>query len=425
MPSVIIIGAGLAGLAAAISIQNADFQVTVLESTKELTEVGAGLQITPQSIRSFKKWGIAERLEPLAANPKTFTIHRYSDGKVLAHEADWRGWQEENFGSGVWDLHRADLQKALFDRANELGVKFEFGVRIKGVDCENGAVSLADGTEYKADLVVCADGLHSVGREAIVGRADPPLPTGDLAYRIVLNKSHFNDPDLEAYMAKPAVRLYAGPKAHVIMYSLKGGQEYNIVLLVPDDLPPDVRRAEGDTDEMMALFEGWDPILRKFLSMVTKVDKWRLMHHKGLDSWFHPSGRVVLVGDSCHPMLPYLAAGSNSAMEDGVVLGECLKRAKTKENILAALKVYEKIRKPRSDEVVALTHQQRHWNHLDDGEEQQQRDQLMQQVGVRSPDMPSAWVNSKLWGFLCGYNPWADVEEKWDTLYNEAKTGQS
>lgn len=137
-----------------------------------------------------------------------------------------------------------------------------------------------DGSERKADLVVCADGLHSVGREAIVGRADPPLPTGDLAYRIVLNRSNFEDPDLLAYMEKPAVRLYAGPKAHVIMYSLKGGQEYNIVLLVPDNLPPDVRRAEGDTDEMMALFEGWDPILRKFLKMVTKVDKWRLMHRK-------------------------------------------------------------------------------------------------------------------------------------------------
>lgn len=83
-------------------------------------------------------------------------------------------------------------------------------------------------------------------------------------------------------MEKPAVRLYAGPLAHVIMYSLKGGEEYNIVLLVPDNLPPNVRRAEGDTDEMMALFEGWDPLLRKFLAMVTKVDKWRLMHRKSI-----------------------------------------------------------------------------------------------------------------------------------------------
>lgn len=142
-------------------------------------------------------------------------------------------------------------------------------------------MSSQDGTEYNADLIVCADGLHSVGREAVVGRADPPLPTGDLAYRIVLNKSHFNDDaELQEYMEKPAVRLYAGPKAHVIMYSLKGGQEYNIVLLVPDDLPPNVRRAEGDTDEMMALFDGWDPLLRKFLAMVKKVDKWRLMHRE-------------------------------------------------------------------------------------------------------------------------------------------------
>jgi salicylate hydroxylase len=165
----------------------------------------------------------------------------------------------------------------------------------------------------------------------------------------VLNRAHFNDPELQEYMEKPAVRLYAGPLAHVIMYSLKGGEEYNIVLLVPDNLPDNVRRAEGDTDEMMALFDGWDPLLRKFLAMVKKVDKWRLMHRecqmpgvecyertshmnttldKGLDSWYHPSGRVVLIGDAVHPMLPYLAQGANSAMEDGVVLGECLKRVR-------------------------------------------------------------------------------------------------
>lgn len=94
-------------------------------------------------MRSFRKWGIADKLEPLAANPKTFTIHRYSDGKVLAHEADWRGWQEDNFGSGVWDLHRADLQQALFEKAKELGVKFEFGIRIKELDCDNGTLKLA------------------------------------------------------------------------------------------------------------------------------------------------------------------------------------------------------------------------------------------------------------------------------------------
>lgn len=106
------------------------------------------------------------------------------------------------------------------------------------------------------------------------------MPTGDLAYRIVLNKSDFTDSSLLEYMEKPAVRLYAGPKAHVIIYSLKGGNELNIVLLVPDDLPANVRRAEGSTDEMMALFDGWDPVLRKFLAMVKSVDKWRLMHRK-------------------------------------------------------------------------------------------------------------------------------------------------
>jgi salicylate hydroxylase len=108
-------------------------------------------------VKTFKRWGIAEQLEPLAANPKTFTIHRYSDGKVLAHEADWRGWQEEHFGSGVWDIHRSDLQKALFAKAKELGVKFTFGVRIKEMDCENGSVKLAVSNTpfHKGDCFTC------------------------------------------------------------------------------------------------------------------------------------------------------------------------------------------------------------------------------------------------------------------------------
>lgn len=129
--------------------------------------------------------------------------------------------------------------------------------------------------------MVAADGLHSKARQSLVGRHDPPLPTGDLAYRIVLNVEDIPDERMRRMVSEPACRLYAGPKAHVIMYSLKGGNQVNIVLLVPDDLPPEVRtKAAGNTSEMMSLFDGWDPLLREFLSLVKEVDKWRLMHRE-------------------------------------------------------------------------------------------------------------------------------------------------
>ncbi|CAD6583072.1 MAG: hypothetical protein CYPHOPRED_002227 [Cyphobasidiales sp. Tagirdzhanova-0007] len=420
---VTVIGAGLGGLAAAIQIQSERYQVTVIESAAELIEIGAGVQITPQTVRQFKRWGIDKVLEPLAAQPKYFHIIRYSDGKILAEEPDWRGWQEKRFGSGVWDLHRADMQLAMFKKAQNCGVKFKFGLWVENIDCEKATITLKSGEVLTADLIVAADGLNSKARNAMLGRPDPPLPTGDLAYRIVLNDHEIEDPELRKMMTDAGCRLYAGPKAHVIMYSLKGGKQMNIVLLAPDDLPATVSRQAASTDEMMSLFDGWDPVLRKFLSLVTSVDKWRLMHHGGLESWHHPGGRVVMIGDAVHPMLPYLAQGANSAVEDGIVLGECLQRAKGKDDILTAIKVFEKLRKPRSERVVNMSATQRDWNHLDNGPEQEERDSIYneQSKSGRNGEFPSAWINPELWGYLCSYDAVTEVKNKYDTLAQDTK----
>ncbi|CAD6584231.1 MAG: hypothetical protein CYPHOPRED_002641 [Cyphobasidiales sp. Tagirdzhanova-0007] len=420
---VTVIGAGLAGLGAAISIQGSKYQVTIIDSAPELAEVGAGVQLTPQTVRQFKRWGIDKELEPLAAQPRYFHIIRYSDGKVLAEEPDWRGWQEQRFGCGVWSLHRADMQMAMYRKAQECGVKFKFGAWVEDIDCENAVITLKNGEVLTADLIVAADGLHSKARQSMLGRSDPPLPTGDLAYRIILDENQIQDPELRSMMTDPGCRVYAGPKAHCMMYSLKGGKQMNIVLLVPDDLPVEVSRQAASTDEMMTLFSGWDPVLKKFLRLVQKVDKWRLMHHGGLESWHHPAGRLVMIGDAVHPMLPYLAQGANSAIEDAIVLGECLNRTSSKSDILTALKVFEKIRKPRSDRVVSMTHVQRDWNHLENGQKQEERDQLMaeQMQKGRDEKFPSAWLNPELWGFLCSYDPVAEVENKYGRFAQELK----
>ena len=132
---------------------------------------------------------------------------------------------------------------------------------------------------------MACDGIASRAREALLGRPDPPLPTGDLAYRIVLNEEDILDPELRQMMTVPALRLYAGPMAHVIMYSLKGGKQMNIVLLTPDNLPPNTKRTSADLDEMHALFADWDPLLRRFLSLVKGVDKWKLMHRELTCIW--------------------------------------------------------------------------------------------------------------------------------------------
>lgn len=150
-------------------------------------------------------------------------------------------------------------------RAQELGVSVILNSKVSNIDFgsasgDKARVTVSEGRTYTADLVVGADGLWSTCRSTFLGRKDPPLPTGDLAYRIVLNIDQIKDEKLREMVQTPACRFWAGPDAHVVAYSMRGGDMYNVVLLVPDDLDEGTARTQGDTEEMKKLFEGWDPV---------------------------------------------------------------------------------------------------------------------------------------------------------------------
>lgn len=169
------------------------------------------------------------------------------------------------YGAPFSDCHRVDLQQALVKRAMELGVKVELNAKVLDLDfgSEKGnkaIITTERAKKYEADLVVGADGLWSTCRSTFLGRKDPPLPTGDLAYRIVLDIEQIDDEKIRNMVQNPACRFWAGPDAHVVAYSMRGGEMYNVVLLVPDDLEEGVARTAGDLDEMRKLFEGWDPV---------------------------------------------------------------------------------------------------------------------------------------------------------------------
>ena len=377
---VTIVGAGLAGLASAISLSLATEtlqsvqrpKILILDSLPSLSTPGAGLQLTPNATRLLSRWSLLPQIEAVCAEPTKLLVHRYSDGKVLACDERFNERIRSRYdGFPFLDVHRGDLQRALYDRAIELGVEVRFDSKVADVkyagDITTGRsvqVTTNGGETIKTSLLVGADGIWSKTREALLGHPDPPLPTGDLAYRIVLPLSTLtNDPTLHAFVSQPQCHFWIGPQSHVVGYSMRSGSErmYNLVLLCPDDLPADVARAEGDLPEMRKLFEGWDPILTKFLGKVQKVDKWKLMHRPEMERWVGGEGRVVLVGDSCHPMLPYLAQGANSALEDGAVLGWCLGRVKgasDREGLTAALELYETVRKERGERVARETFKQ-------------------------------------------------------------------
>jgi len=376
--------------------------------------------VTPNATGLFKKWAIYDSLLPTATFPVSLTVRRYDGSRILAHEDDLQRQVQERYGNPFWGLHRVDLQRAMLDRCRELGMRVRLGARVASVDFESPSVRFLDGSVLRCDVVVCADGLWSAIRPQFLGRESPAVLTGDLAFRIVLDINDITGPhadELRAFIRGSTVNFWAGPRSHVVSYTMRAGKDLNIVLLTPDDLPPSVVKAEGDLEEMRALFERWDPLLRKLLGQVSSVHKWKLMWLDALDEWATPPGTFFMVGDACHPMLPYLAQGANSSLEDGAVLGYLLGKVtsrSTKEMQLPRVaEMYQSLRKERGRRIQQESFKQRDDFHMEDGEAQRARDQRMLDVlGKELIDaFPSRWTCPVVQPFLYGYDAYEEVEK--------------
>jgi salicylate hydroxylase len=245
-------------------------------------------------------------VEAVAVRPRDFILRSYRDGKILSKQ-NLVPFAEETYSSPYLHIHRADFHKILVEEARRLGVDIKLGCVVTGVDFRKPAVLVEGQPEFRADVVIGADGLNSVCREALLGHPDPPRPTGDLAYRILVKvedmKKH---PELADLVENPAINFWMGPDGHAVCYLLKGGGVYNIVLLRPDNMPELVDTAPADLEEMREFFEGWDLRLKTLLGLVREASKWRLQTSEEMAQWTHPSGKFVLLGDACHATLPYL-----------------------------------------------------------------------------------------------------------------------
>ncbi|KAH9212206.1 hypothetical protein DL95DRAFT_525308 [Leptodontidium sp. 2 PMI_412] len=429
---VIIVGAGLGGLGAAISILLAGHDVLVLEGASEIAEVGAGIQILPNSSRVLQQWGMLNSLSRYATRPKC--VNMLSWKGTLISSLDFASSAAQYPGTFYWDFHRANLHTCLLERAVELGAEVRCKARVVGVRADSDSdsnsnlgsqvvggrdgatVVLESSEEIWGDLVVGADGINSRLRELLLKRADPPTPTGDLAYRLLLSTSSMlADPDLAPLVTDPQVNYWLGPDAHAVNYVLKGGELFNMVLLVPDDMPADgASTLEGNVVEMRKLYEGWDPRIGKLLGLCESVYKWRLCIRGPMDRWSHESGAWTMLGDAVHATLPYLASGAGMSLEDGAVLGECLSRisSKSRPSKRHALKIYEECRKERTEMVVQRGNLQQYLYHLHDGPEQEERDRMMRMVPTPKGEA-LAWRDPELAPRLLGYDALRDVDEHW------------
>ncbi|KAK1986445.1 hypothetical protein LZ30DRAFT_705733 [Colletotrichum cereale] len=394
---VVIIGAGLGGLACAIACRKEGFEVVVLERADRLVPIGAGIQVPPNGARVARQLGYLDRLLECATVLDAIELRRYADGKHL-HTLSEKN-SENEYGNPWMVVHRADIHAVLWKTCKDLGVGLCLGMAVECIDFEDNIVRLEDGDDIRGDIIIGADGLYSVCRDQLLGSPSPAVETGDLAYRATIPVEYLkalNDPRVDELCARKQVTLWLGPNRHTVLYPVKGGREFNLVLIRPDDMQVSEKRVEGDVGEMRDSYTGWDETLTKLITLIPKVQKWKLCTHPELTTW--TKGSFALLGDSCHPSLPYQAQGAAMAVEDGAVLGKLmgLLRASTgedrmKQKVPEILKLYESLRKSRTTVNVEGATSNRKWYHVEDGPEQEARDAELGGIPLREGLSPTGW----------------------------------
>jgi salicylate hydroxylase len=370
-------------------------KVTILEAAKQLSEIGAGIQVAPNMTKILHRLGCEQGLALLGTAPKSVRQLRWSDATELTRfslnddDGHGVGRMEREFGYIYYYAHRADLQSMLLSRATELSVniltdchvfEYEYQSQLPGQDSLPEVLLSSEGHHFRADLVIAADGARSRLTKFVIGQDLPARPTGDCAYRALIPRELvMAEPTLQDLHIEDGTMVWLGPGRHVVGYFVRGGSAYNIVALVPEDGGTAVQEESwkilGDVTELQKQFQYWDPRLRSIIGLVDHSYVWSLRERPMLDRWLHPKGNLVLLGDAAHPMLPYVGQGAASAMEDSVALAECLRHGVAHGwELRKSMQVYEDIRRPRTNHMREAGQKNRDYFHLPDGPEQLVRD---------------------------------------------------
>ena len=382
---VAIVGAGLGGLAAALFMRRAGLDVTVYEQALELREVGAGIVVSPNMVRVLEQLQLAQRLSEFAVRLEAaWEFRRWQNGEVLFVQPMGEDCRRL-YGTDCFVAHRADLLALL--RCAWPADRLQLDRRCTALRPHADAVELTlqsrDGatTTASADVVIGADGIHSTVQQAVV----PPLEarfSGLCAFRCLVGAEH-----APAMALRPVQTLWLGPGRHFVHYPISAGRLVNVVAIVPAGAwRVESWNADGELADLRAEFSGWDERVQQLIVSASSTKRWALYDRNPLGRWVE--GRIALLGDAAHAMLPFFAQGAAQALEDAYVLAGCLQGA-DRATAPQALQRYEAIRQPRADRVLQMSRGREVRNHLPDGPEQQQRDA---ELAHGDPLRQSAWL---------------------------------
>jgi salicylate hydroxylase len=353
---VAVIGAGIGGLAAAMALAERGAHVEVFEQATALTEVGAGIQIGPNGVAVLEALGVRDGAERLATTPLCVELRDHRGDSRVARlplgEATGR-----RYGRPYWQFHRADLLSVLVAGASEAGVALHLGRRVARVTALDAgvAVETENGESAGFEMAIGADGVRSALRAAHFDAA-PPRFTGHVAWRGLVDAA-----SLPEGLFPDGACVTMGPRRHLVTYPLRGGRLMNFVAVEErDDWTEEGWTAPDDPENLRRAFAGFGKAAETLLGEVERTFLWGLFDHAPLETW--SKGRIGLLGDACHPMLPFLAQGAAMALEDAWILAAELDVAASPERGFLA---YEARRRPRATRVQQAAARNGRVYHLD------------------------------------------------------------
>jgi salicylate hydroxylase len=377
---VAIVGGGIGGLATAAFLHRAGLACVVYEQASALKEVGAGLVLAPNVVRLLRRLGVMEELAGRAVPLDVgWEFRRWEDGRVLSAE-DLAGSCERLYGERTYTAHRADLHNAIAYAVPAETVRL--GKRCIGVSVRGDRTVLwfADGTSAEADVVIGADGVHSVVRGTVTGPS-PARYSGICAFRAIVPADQAPE-----FARRRTQTLWIGPGHHLVHYPVSGETAVNLVAFAPaGDYTLESWSATATVEEFLAEFAGWDKRLQDLIWQAGTPGRWALLDRDPLRRWSR--GPVTLLGDAAHPMFPFFAQGAAQAVEDAAVLARCI--AEDVQAPTRALQRYESLRIGRTTRLQQVSHARAHVNHLPDGPDQQARDQTLASA---DPLVASEWI---------------------------------